>query len=613
MTAGNSTPGPNKGPGQAQALALQLLQKGNPGAAEDVLKPLLVRGMTDELVPTLAMIRLQQGRFPEAAQMFERARAIYPRDSRFVFLHGAALAGMGQWDKAIPAFQEAIKREPHMMPAYLSLGDAQRKLRQLPEAQATFRKLLRLAPDNADGLLALSSVLMEMGQPADAEVPLRKALLHVQDRQAQAALHNNLSVCLGGQNRTDEALESLERAQALAPELPNMDQRRIDLLYKLGRFADCETRYKKLLERNPSDPQLHRAYNSLLYRLGRTQDYLASYDSAPQTRELLLGKAALLMLQKRSSEAQDIFNNLLLRDPLDMAAAAGWANSLMLQERHGESLAAFEAIINRRGANSAVFDGAANAALLVGDPQKAEYFCQAGLRQNPYDQSCLALLGTAWRLQDDEQDESLNGYDSLVLVFDLEPPDGFSSMESFNAELAAYLERLHPQTGAYLGQSLRGGTQTEGLLFGAGHALVEKLRARIEDAMLSYVAALSADDRHPFLARRAKNIRYAGAWSSLLRDQGFHVNHLHPEGWISSCYYVAVPEVAKDRDTRQGWIKFGEPSFAVPLKNPIRRVIQPVPGRLVLFPSYMWHGTIPFHAPAVRTTIAFDAVPGAPA
>jgi tetratricopeptide (TPR) repeat protein len=609
MTAGNSTPGLN----QAQALAWQLLQNGNPAAAEDILKPLLIHGVTDELVPMLAMIRAQQGRLPEAAPMFERARAIYPRDAQFAFLHGAALAGMGQFDKAVPAFQDAIKREPNAVPAYLSLGDAQRKLRQLPEAQATFRKLLRLAPDNADGLLALSSVLMEMGQPADAEVPLRKALSHVQDKKAQAALHNNLSVCLGSQNRTEEALQSLERAQALSPELPKMDQRRIDLLSKLGRFQDCETLYKKLLERNPSDPQLHRAYNSLLYRLGRTEDYLASYDSAPPTRDLLLGKAALLMLQKRSSEAQDIFNSLLSRDPLDMAAANGWANSLLLQERYGESVAAFEAIISRRGAGTAVFDGAASAALLAGDPQKAEFFCQAGLRQDPYDQSCLALLGTAWRLQGDEQDESLNGYDSLVRVFDLEPPEGFSSMESFNAELGAYLERLHPQTGAYLEQSLRGGTQTEGLLFGVGHALVEKLRARIEDALLSYVAALPADDRHPFLARRAKNFRYAGAWSSLLRDQGFHVNHLHPEGWISSCYYVAVPEAAQDPEARQGWIKFGEPSLDVPLKNPIRRAIQPVPGRLVLFPSYMWHGTIPFRAASARTTIAFDAVPDGPA
>jgi hypothetical protein len=35
-----------------------------------------------------------------------------------------------------------------------------------------------------------------------------------------------------------------------------------------------------------------------------------------------------------------------------------------------------------------------------------------------------------------------------------------------------------------------------------------------------------------------------------------------------------------------------------------------VPGRLILFPSYMWHGTVPFRATAARTTIAFDAVPG---
>jgi hypothetical protein len=29
----------------------------------------------------------------------------------------------------------------------------------------------------------------------------------------------------------------------------------------------------------------------------------------------------------------------------------------------------------------------------------------------------------------------------------------------------------------------------------------------------------------------------------------------------------------------------------------------------VLFPSYIWHGTVPLHADTARTTIAFDAVP----
>jgi len=94
-----------------------------------------------------------------------------------------------------------------------------------------------------------------------------------------------------------------------------------------------------------------------------------------------------------------------------------------------------------------------------------------------------------------------------------------------------------------------------------------------------------------------------------MRGQGRHANHLHPEGWISSAYYVTVPKEAEDQNARNGWIKFGEPSLDLPLKDPIRRAVQPVPGRLVLFPSYTWHGTIPLQASSARTTIAFDAIP----
>ena len=180
-----------------------------------------------------------------------------------------------------------------------------------------------------------------------------------------------------------------------------------------------------------------------------------------------------------------------------------------------------------------------------------------------------------------------------------------------DTELNAWLDRVHPATREYLNQSLRGGTQTADLLFGKGHVLVEKIRARIDEAVERYITEMHEDDRHPFLSRRGKGFRYSGSWSSRLRDCGFHVNHVHPLGWISSCYYVAVPKAVEDAGARQGWIKFGEPGLDVPLKDSIRRAIQPRPGRLVLFPSYMWHGTLPFHDAQPRTTIAFDVVPKA--
>jgi hypothetical protein len=56
-----------------------------------------------------------------------------------------------------------------------------------------------------------------------------------------------------------------------------------------------------------------------------------------------------------------------------------------------------------------------------------------------------------------------------------------------------------------------------------------------------------------------------------------------------------------------GALQFGEPNFDMGL-NP-RHSVQPKAGTLVLFPSYMWHGTVPFHSEEARTTIAFDVVP----
>jgi hypothetical protein len=69
---------------------------------------------------------------------------------------------------------------------------------------------------------------------------------------------------------------------------------------------------------------------------------------------------------------------------------------------------------------------------------------------------------------------------------------------------------------------------------------------------------------------------------------------------------VSLPASVSDQ-SQEGWIKFGEPRWPIPGCS-IERVIQPKEGRLVLFPSYMWHGTIPF-ASGERLTAPFDVVP----
>ena len=56
-------------------------------------------------------------------------------------------------------------------------------------------------------------------------------------------------------------------------------------------------------------------------------------------------------------------------------------------------------------------------------------------------------------------------------------------------------------------------------------------------------------------------------------------------------------------------IRFGQPPFRTDPPLAAEHYERPKPGRLVLFPSYMWHGTVPFTTDEKRMTIAFDILP----
>jgi tetratricopeptide (TPR) repeat protein len=211
---------------------------------------------------------------------------------------------------------------------------------------------------------------------------------------------------------------------------------------------------------------------------------------------------------------------------------------------------------------------------------------------------------TAWRLTGDPRGEWLESDPRFVTVMDLEqdlPPLD---------RLAALLRSLHVAKGAYLDQSVRGGTQTDGPLLSRMEPLVRAARDVITRAVARYIAQLPPrDPSHPLLAcRRDRTVRFAGSWSVRLAAGGLHSNHVHPQGWISSALYVVLPHRQTDEDPHAGWLALGEPPTALGLDLLPRRIIEPREGRLILFPSWMWHGTRPF-SKGERLTIAFDVAP----
>jgi hypothetical protein len=246
------------------------------------------------------------------------------------------------------------------------------------------------------------------------------------------------------------------------------------------------------------------------------------------------------------------------------------------------------------------------ALLRSGAAREALAHCDDLLARFPLDQMLLAQRATALRVLGDAEYRRLYDYERLVKSFTLRPAALFASLEEFNAAFARELSTLHRGAQHPLEQSLRGGSQTERNL-SRNNPVIAAFFAMLEAPILEYIAKLRDDASHPVDRRRSTGYWISGSWSVQLQAGGFHIDHVHPRGWLSSAYYVNLPDVS-DADSRAGWLKFGEAGMGVAGCGP-EHFVRPAAGMLVLFPSYLWHGTVPFAAGGPRLTAAFDVVP----
>lgn len=588
--------------------ALGHLHAGNTGAAEAVLTAQLQAQPGDSnALHLMGLIRMQQQRFGEAENLLARSLQISPNHAPARLNYGRALTMVGRDADAIQAFFAVVEKQPDMGEARLELGNALHRMDRTAEAEPHLRVAVETMPRAPLARLGLGAALLDLNKDSEAAEHLEQGLALTRDPAQRAQLQNNLAVARVRLHRNEAALESIAEAQRVSPTFQYLDGVKSQLLQRLNRNEEALALLGTLLQREPENPGLHYGYNSLLYRLGRNGDLFKSFDAAPRSRALLMSKGAMLAKMERFVEAQDIFAELVAAHPGDPAVISHASTTLTALKRYDEAVALLDGAMKAMPGNPLLIGHMSHTLIVSDAPERAAALSQQAMALEPNNQSHIALLATAWRLMGDPRHDDVMGYDRFVRVFDLDPPRGFSDMESFNAELAGYLDTLHPDTREYFDQSLRFGTQTPEQIFGGGHRLVDLLQERLTEAVNRYIAELPGDSAHPFTGKRRSGFAYSGSWSSRLRDSGFHMDHIHPSGWISSCYYVAVPDAVKDESQKQGWIKFGQPTMRQDL--PALHSVQPRPGRLVLFPSFMWHGTNPFRAASPRTTIAFDVVP----
>lgn len=412
------------------------------------------------------------------------------------------------------------------------------------------------------------------------------------------------------------AEHSLRQALALNPQAVRTLVNLGALLQHRGHVQTAITFYEQALELEPDDLQLHCNLAKALADSGQIEDALAQCEKTIEFSRghplALATQGAVLADAARYSDARNVLAEATQQNPYDDMALV---NLALCCYEMGDTVAASSALRQAVAANPlnarAVAD-LANCLTALDDVKGALQLCAEFLQQQPGERlvvaaQALALLnagqaGTA---------DALTNFAGLIKVIDLPCPAGFDNIEAFNDALAKILRSDSSLLKDPVSKSTYGGAQTGELDLHTPGVLAE-FGTAVNRAVAAATAEWLAEglQSHPLMTPATQHWSLR-AWGTVLRAGGRQTPHMHPLGWISGVYYVQLPTDMNSNAPEAGWLEFGRPPerFFGREKPAVRRY-QPAAGRLILFPAWFWHQTIPFAAAGERISIAFDVMQG---
>ncbi len=478
-----------------------------------------------------------------------------------------AIAALNTPDAPLPLedVDRALKVAPHDPRLWHIKGLIHREQEQREIAIPAFQRAVQLAPNEPIIVHGYARTLLEAGLPCVEEFG-----------QAMKVVPNNPEVVKGlvaalmAEGRTTEAVEGLEIA----------------------------------LRRSPLWTEGHATLAQMRWAEGEREGFTRSIDEAlaqyPNSLELRREQLVALVEAEhyekaiaRVEEGRARFGDHLLFTSHEAAILSESGRDLDRADRLYEDMAALDL------ANVDMWR--VRHLLRSGRPADASKVMDRWL--DTVDQDLFwPYAASAWRLTGDPRSDWLEGDDRLVGVYDI--ADRLPPLD----RLAEVLRKLHVSKSEFFSQSVRGGTQTDGNLFQRIEPEIVQMREAIRHTVAEHAAQLPpVDPKHPLLRSRPETIQFTGAWSVRLVGGGHHANHVHPMGWLSSALYIVLPTGIGSENA--GWLALGEPQAQLGLDVPPHRMVEPKPGHLALFPSWMWHGTRPF-GEGERLTVAFDVARG---
>jgi tetratricopeptide (TPR) repeat protein len=242
---------------------------------------------------------------------------------------GCRLVREGKIEEAEAMFRRAIRLDPGFADAHGNLGVAMGQLRRLPEAEAAFRVAIRLDPSVVTMYVNLATCLLQQGRHGECETWARQA---IQLDPGIAEAHRLLGCSLEARNKLDPAEAALAEAVRLDPRLVEAQHRYGVVLSRREKPKEAETALREAVKLRPDHAG---AWAALANVLGNQDRHAEAAECAkeavkfePESADLHNGYGVALAGCEKYPQAEQEYREALKLNPKLWSAHSNLGNTL---------------------------------------------------------------------------------------------------------------------------------------------------------------------------------------------------------------------------------------------------------------------------------------------
>ena len=508
------------------------------------------------------------------------------------------------------------------------------KSKNIITAKKKIENLIKLEPDNFIYLDIYGVILNEEGKYSEASEVLEKA---ISINNSKAEIYNNLSISYKNLGKNKKAIDILHRALKLKPNMYSSNANLVINYIELNDFENAIKYLHQSIKIRPKSKNLYLKLAEIYFKLGQIDEAVSSLRNIlsflPEDAQTY---KHLFTLEWQNDNHINVINEIILilsnQKLPDYELLKILLNSSKIPEVLIKSTECIDEIIKKHPLNKDYlsvkaklsektynFDEAygiykklsklpehridyIKMTLFAKSRKKSlnqinhhiENFLSKEIKSRDLKDinNAISLKLHILKSLNNENYNNFVNYKKNLYQKKIQTPLGWKDLKAFNRELGQDLIKFHNKNKAPIDRAVNNGSHTIGNLLEENKEIksFNALRLILDKHMNDYILS------NPNISNRLnnqgqKNLKLLGSWSVSLNKKGFLASHIHPEACLSSAYYVKIPE--NQGDKKAGYIHFGLPTPNIFKLQP-DLFIKPIEGLLLIFPSYYWHGTVPY-------------------